>query len=129
MEIRLVFRIVPPQSGPLIGGDRFLTYVQRFDIVPQINAAISGSTTLRGSFPEPCSSLYLLQRAKRSNGKMIGDILPLDQVRTPVDLIPRFGRAADRRLTKENSITYSNQFWLNKYFDKELFWPLTLNVT
>jgi hypothetical protein len=126
VSLRLIFRIVTPQQRLIPGGDRFLTYVQRFDIVPQLNSSISGSNNLRGTFPEPSTSLYLLKKGKRSNGIVIGDILPLDQIRCLADIVPRFGQAANRTLTKDNSIEYSTEYWLNKYFNKELFWSLSL---
>jgi len=106
--------------------DCFLTYVQRFDIVPQAQQQWGG-TTAKGSFPDQASSLFVFKRAKRSNMTLIGDILPLCQLRSLVDLIPRFGTTAHRSLTSENCLEYSSEFLLNKYFDKELFWPL--NVT
>jgi hypothetical protein len=99
--------------------------VRRFDIVPQINKNISGSSTVRGPYPEPRSSLFILKRARRANGELIGDILPLRQVRTLVDLTPCFGKEADRRFTKYNSSTYCSEFRLNKYFDKELYLSLS----
>jgi hypothetical protein len=122
-DLQLIFRIVPscPQDTY---GKRFLTYVRRFDIIPQINAAISGSQTLKGPFPEPSSGLYLLKRSTRSTGFM-GDVLPLDQVRSLANLTPRFGKNASRILTKENSLEYSREFWLNKYFTKEFYLALS----
>ena len=57
---------------------------------------------------------------------LIGDILPLDQIRCLADITPRFGKAANRTLTKDNSTEYSTEYWLNKYFNKELFWSLSL---
>lgn len=122
--MRLIFRIVH-QTRSLSYEDRFLTYVYRFDIAPQINQNISGSSTVRGLYPEPKSSLYILKRAKRAKGELIGDILPLQQVRAVVDLTPCFGKVADRRFTKYNSSTYCSEFRLNKYFDKELFLSLS----
>jgi hypothetical protein len=126
VELCLIFRIV--QHARSFSGfreDRFLTYARRFDIVPQINKNISGSSTARGPYPELKSSLYILKRAKRANGELIGDILPLQQVRTLVDLAPCFGNVADRRFTKYNSSTYCSDFRLNKYFDKELYLSLS----
>jgi hypothetical protein len=120
----LIFRIVQPTRS-LFHEDRFLAYARRFDIIPQINKNISGSSTVRGLYPEPKSSLYILKRARRANGELIGDILPLQQVRALVDLTPCFGDVADRRLTKYNSSTYSSEFRLNKYFDKELYLSLS----
>lgn len=104
--------------------DCFLAYVQRFDIVPQINESVSGSTTRRGLYPEPDSSLYLLKRAHRTSGDRIGDIVPIRQIRDLVELIPRFGKKANRRYTCYNSLEFASEFWLNKYFNKELFLAL-----
>jgi hypothetical protein len=54
-----------------------------------------------------------------------GEIVPLTWLRALVELTPVFGKNADNRLTKESSLEYSNEFWLNKYFDKELFYALS----
>jgi len=99
--------------------DHFLTYVQRFDIVPQ-----STSQSNRAPRPEPSSSLYVLKKAKRTDGSMIADIVPLCQLRDLVNLTPRFHEAAHRGLTDRNSSRYSTEFFLNKYFHKEMFWAL-----
>ncbi len=40
------------------------------------------------------------------------------------DVVPRFGAKADPRLNKTNTLACSNEFWLNKYFNKELFYAL-----
>jgi hypothetical protein len=85
------------------------------------------SSATRAHYPEPSSSLYVLRRAKRSDGSKIGDVVPLHQLRALLDLVPRFHEAAARSLTATNSSTYSAEFFLNKYFDKELFWALTSN--
>lgn len=89
--------------------------------MPQLN---TGSSTVRGSYPEAASSMYILKRARRANNSFIGGIVPLQQIRGMVDLVPRFGEKADRRLGKTNCLAYSTEFWLNKYFDKELFYAL-----
>lgn len=123
VDLQLIFRIVPSNSHETYG-DRFLTYTRRFDIVSQINAAISGSRTLKGPYPEPSSGLYLLKRSKRRTGVVMGDVLALDQIRSLVNLTPRFGKKASRFLTKDNSLEFSSEFWLNKYFTKELFFAL-----
>jgi hypothetical protein len=94
--------------------------VQRFNIVPQVNPAFSGSG-LAGPFPEQATSMYLLRRSLRSNGSPLGDIIPLSQLRALVDLCPHFSEKADNRLTIHNGMAFSKEFWLNKYFDKEMF--------
>ena len=54
----------------------------------------------------------------------MGDVVSLGQVRTLLDLVPRFGADANKQLTKETSLEFSLEFWLNKYFKKELFYAL-----
>jgi hypothetical protein len=123
VDLQLIFRIVPSDSQETYG-NRFLSYVRRFDVISQINATVSGSRTLKGPYPEPSSGLYLLKRSKRSTGAFMGDVLPLDQIRSLVNLTPRFGKKASRFLTKDNSLEISSEFWLNKYFTKEIFLAL-----
>jgi hypothetical protein len=117
-------RIVPANPRFPPGNDRFLTYVQRFDIVPQLNPKVSGSMRVKGPYPDPVTTLYILKRAKRANQSIVGDVVPLEQLRALVELTPRFGAQADRRLTKTNSLAYSLEFFLDKYFDKEMFFAL-----
>ncbi|KAG1843251.1 hypothetical protein C8R48DRAFT_678804 [Suillus tomentosus] len=42
----------------------------------------------------------------------------MTQLRSPVNLVPRFGASADNRLTPYNSMEHGSQFWLKKYWDK-----------
>lgn len=105
--------------------DCFLAYVRRFDIVPQINEPMSGSATRRGPYPDPVSSLFILNRARRSDGSLVGDIIPVRQIRELVELVPRFGARADRRYTQYNSLNVCSEFYLNKYFTKELYLALS----
>lgn len=92
--------------------------------MPQANPGISGSLR-KGIYPEPDSSLFLLRRAMRANNTPIGDIMPLQQMRALADLVPNFGTGANRRLTHTNSFHYCSEYWLNKYFDKELYLALS----
>lgn len=41
-----------------------------------------------------------------------------------MELTPCFGDKADKWLTKANSFEYTQEFCLDKYFDKELFCAL-----
>lgn len=114
-------RIVPSVDTPLLlHQDPFIAYVHRFDVIPQFNQA----TQTTGQFPESATSLYALRRAFRADRSLLGDVIPLHQLRGLVSLVPRFGEKADPRLNKTNSLTCSNEFWLNKYFNKELFYAL-----
>lgn len=97
--------------------DRFLVYAQRFDIVPQGNNAVERTT-----------GLYVLKRATRrisGTASTLGDVFPLDQLRSYAHVVPRFGLVADNRLTSSNCIEYSESFFLNKYFDKDFFYAIS----
>jgi hypothetical protein len=94
----------------------YLSYVHRFDIVPQ-----SKHDGRRGPVPDPISGMYVLKRAVRSDQSPMGGIIALSNCRIPSHLVPRFGSKADSRLTSKNSLEYSKEFSLNKYFDKDIF--------
>ena len=129
VQLRLILRIISPNSSYPVVADWFLAYVQPFNIIPQVNCEASGLPTAKGPYPDPASGMYALKQAKRKNQgsyTLLGDIVPLDQVRTLVELIPRFGAQADRRLTRMNTFTYCSEFWLDKYFTKEAFYAFTL---
>ena len=126
-DICIIFRIIPSshrhsEDVTQHVYNRFLAYVRRYDIVNQPNPE---NTSLRGVYPEPNTSLYVLRKSTRANGELLGDIVPLDQIRGLVDLTPRFGSKANRRLTYSSSTAYSSEFYLNKYFNKELYYALS----
>ena len=54
----------------------------------------------------------------------MGDIVPISQIRTAAPLIPRYGSRADPKLTSRNSMEFSTEFFLNKYFDKNLYYMM-----
>lgn len=95
----------------------YLVYAQRFDIVPQPTTA----PATRAAIPDPVTGLYVVKRAHRTDGSRIGDFIPLSHCRIPVQLVPRFGAKADPRLTSRNSMEWSKEFFLNAYFDKDIF--------
>jgi hypothetical protein len=118
-------RVVPKLNQPVVA-DRFVAYVQRFDIVPQPPVR---SANAKGPHPDRASGMHVLRRARRTDHTVhtfLGDIVPLDQVRTLVELTPQFGNEADRRLTQTNASAYCSEFWLDKYFTKDLFFALML---
>jgi hypothetical protein len=125
MQLWLIFRAVPSRRAPnALGTDLFLTYAQCFEIISQLNPTAQASSTQRGLYPDPSTGMYVLKRSERSDGTIMGDVVPLRQVRTLLDLVPRFGAEANKQLTKETSLEFSREFRLNKYFDKELFYAL-----
>jgi hypothetical protein len=129
VDICLIFRILP-SSNPFIHEtllgrrvtSRFLAYVRRYDVVPQQGPS---NPAQHGIYPEPNTGLFLLKRARRSSGDVSADIVPLDQLRSPVDVAPRFGEKANPQLTNTSSMAFATEFWLNKYFTKELYYSLS----
>jgi hypothetical protein len=76
--------------------------------------------------PDPVSGMFALKWSRRVDGSLMGDIVPLSQCRVPVEVTPRFFEQADPHLNANNSLELSSEFWLDKYFDKELFFALHL---
>ncbi|KAJ7302442.1 hypothetical protein DFH08DRAFT_1089772 [Mycena albidolilacea] len=111
-QIRLIMRpIWKKSSEPLTTA--YLMYAQRYDIVPQ-----HGSATGR----EWSTGMYILKRATRADGQRLGDVTEVDNIRIPLELVPRFGPKADPRFTPHNSLECCSEVRLNKYSSKELLW-------
>jgi hypothetical protein len=116
----MIFRIIPHKRCPTHPSTDFLlAYAQRFDFVPQ--PAPQSPMVSNNPHVEPSTGMHLLKQVRWSNGSLLGDVVPLRQVRALLNLVPHFGTVADNHLTKEMSLEHSSDFWLNKYFDKELF--------
>jgi len=90
--------------------DRFLTYVQRFDVI----------------CCEPSTQMQVLRRAIPSGGQRLGEVIPVSQIRAYANLIPHFSQRADSCLTSFNSSEHCHKFFLNKYFNKNTYFSLTL---
>ncbi|KIK12915.1 hypothetical protein PISMIDRAFT_18373 [Pisolithus microcarpus 441] len=115
VDVRLIMCPISPKGIQLVWSDRFLVYVQQFDIVSQQQASMDQTT-----------GLHVLNRATRASGEFLGDIFPLDQIKSYAHLVPRFGETADIRLTSTNSFHSVWSFLLNKYFDKDFYYALSL---
>jgi len=102
VQVRLIFR--------LLRSDIFLAYVQRF------NATIDNA-----------AGMHVLKRAIQNNGTRVGEV-PLRYIHSPAHVIPRFGKEANPRLTLHTAYELSNEFWLNKYWNKEFFYALSLST-
>ncbi|KAG1799139.1 uncharacterized protein BJ212DRAFT_1305591 [Suillus subaureus] len=59
-----------------------------------------------------------------ANGDRIGDVIRVTQIQAPVHLIPWFGDVAESRLTVQTSMNHSTEFFLNKFWNKQLFYAL-----
>ncbi|KAG1886158.1 hypothetical protein F4604DRAFT_1572394, partial [Suillus subluteus] len=104
-ELQLIMRPVPWRGSQITWRDQYLCYVHSFKM---------GAV-------DPVSEMYVLKCAKHANGVPVGDIVPLSQLCAFIHIIPQLGRAADVRLTKANSAHYHSSFFLNKYFDKQIY--------
>jgi len=116
-QIRLIFH-------PVWSINVYLVYAERFDIIPQ--PTNFGSAT-RGRCPDPVTRMYVVKRSSRSNGLRMGDVVPLSQTRIAAPLIPRYGPQADPKLTSRNCLEFSTEFYLNSFFDKELYYFMLQN--
>ena len=101
----------------------YLAYVERFDIVPQADLP-------RGQrlVPDLIWGMYVLRRARRSDGSPMGAVVPLYHLHHPIQLIPKFGANANRTLTSHSSFDASTNFYLNHYFDKEDFFYMRSSI-
>ncbi|KAI6029189.1 hypothetical protein BKA83DRAFT_4489153 [Pisolithus microcarpus] len=115
VDVRLIMCPVSPRGLWLVWDDHLLVYVWQFDMVPQQQADVDLATRL-----------HVLKQATRAAGEFLGDIFPLDQIKSYAHLVPRFGEAADNRFTSTNSFHSAQSFWLNSYFDKEFYYALLL---
>ncbi|KAG2739313.1 hypothetical protein P692DRAFT_20881930 [Suillus brevipes Sb2] len=104
-ELQLIMRPMPRRGSRIGWRDQYLCYVHNMKI---------GAV-------DPVTGMHVVKRAKHANGSPVGDIVPLRQVRSFINLIPQFGAAADARLMKATSSHYSSSFFLNKYFDKQIY--------
>ncbi|KAJ7065071.1 hypothetical protein C8F01DRAFT_983641 [Mycena amicta] len=110
-EIRLIMRPCWPKNRTP-PSNPFLVYAQRFDLISQTS---SGGR-------DPLTGQFLLRKACRTDTSRMGGIVDMQHIRTPIELVARFGAKADPRLTPYTSIEHSSQVRLNHYSNKELFW-------
>ena len=114
-QIRLIFHPIWNSETP--HAPTYLLYAQRFDTIPQLTI----TPPTRAAVPDPVTGLYILKRALRTDQSRIGGIIPLSHCRMPINLVPRFGAAADTQLTSKSSMERCREFFLNAYFDKDIF--------
>ncbi|KAI6124305.1 hypothetical protein EV401DRAFT_2068993 [Pisolithus croceorrhizus] len=115
VDVCLIMCPMSPRGLWLVWDDCLLVYVWQFDIVSQQQADVDLAT-----------GLHILKWATHALGEHLGDIFPLDQIKSYAHLVPHFGEAADNRFTSTNSFHSAQSFWLNSYFDKEFYYALSL---
>ncbi|KAG1733957.1 hypothetical protein EDB19DRAFT_1896533 [Suillus lakei] len=110
-QIRLIFRPLGKTGTQWAWRDRFLTYVHHFNIV---------------GAREPTTQMHILKRAKRLNRTCMRDVIPISQLRAPVNLVPWFGATADNRLTAYNCLEHASELWRNRFWDKSTYFALSM---
>ncbi|KAL4068428.1 hypothetical protein V8B97DRAFT_2024968 [Scleroderma yunnanense] len=101
-----------PRNGlddfPLSHLDHFLTCVHHSSIVSQ-------------------SNLANISLVMKWNGRHIGEVILLTHIHLPVHIILNFGHKAHSCLTVSSCYELSNNFWLNKYWMKGIYYTLSLS--
>ena len=109
VQVRLIFRLL--QSAT------FLAYVQHF----RVTTPPPSNTT------DSAAGMPILKRVITNDGMPVGNIIPLHYIRSPAHVIPRFGKEANPRLVRHTCSDLSHEFWLNKFWNKEFYYALSLN--
>ena len=109
VQVQLIFR--------LLHSDTHLAYVEQFNLTAPLSSNMTNAA----------AGMHILKCAMKSNGSRAVEVIPLRHIRSLAHVIPCFGKEANTWLTRHTSYELSNKFWLNKYWNKEFFYALTLS--
>ncbi|KAI6016894.1 hypothetical protein BKA83DRAFT_4059575 [Pisolithus microcarpus] len=109
-QLRLIFR--------LYHSNTFLAYIQCFNATFPSSSSYTTDTAV---------GMHVLKHTIQSDGARVGKVIPLHHIRSPAHVIPCFGKEVNPCLTRHNCYKLSNDFWLNKYWNKEFFYALSLS--
>ncbi|KAI6018530.1 hypothetical protein PISMIDRAFT_96855, partial [Pisolithus microcarpus 441] len=98
--------------------ETFLAYIQCFNV----SLPPSSSNTTNTA-----AGMHILKHATQSDGAQVGKVIPLHYIHSPAHVIPHFGKEANLCLTCHTCYELLNNFWLNKYWNKEFFYVLSLS--
>ncbi|KAG1849723.1 hypothetical protein F4604DRAFT_1883751 [Suillus subluteus] len=112
-KLCLIMRPLPRRGSCITWRDQYLCYVQCLNIGPY----------------DPATGMHVLKCVKHADGTFIGNIIPLCQLCAFISIVPHLGDAADVQLTSATSAQYSQEFLLNKYFDKGFYYALHYSTT
>ncbi|KAJ4495335.1 hypothetical protein C8R41DRAFT_762707, partial [Lentinula lateritia] len=122
--VKIIFTIAQPRK-PSLPTHRFLAYCERLDVInqpppPFEYQSLPGYNALPSHFSDYSSGCFILKRARRVDGTPFGDIIPVSQFRSLVDICPRYRSTPHPSLTRSSSQYHSDEFFLNKYFNSFL---------
>ncbi|KAF8207660.1 hypothetical protein K438DRAFT_1575238, partial [Mycena galopus ATCC 62051] len=75
------------------------------------------------SHPEPHHLLYKIRRSLK-NGVRLATIVPVDNIRRSVHLLPKFGPIAPREWTSSNVLDLCSTFFVNSLSDRHMYTTL-----
>ncbi|KAJ3888382.1 hypothetical protein GG344DRAFT_53732 [Lentinula edodes] len=129
--VKMIFTVAQPRrpSLPIEGTHCFLAYCERLDIVNQPPPPLQYQhlpcyRACPFRYPDYSTGCYVLKRARRADGTPMGDIIPVSQFRSFADICPLYRGNPHPSLTKSTSQYHSDEFLLNKFFNKETFFAL-----
>jgi hypothetical protein len=115
IQVKLIFS--PPTASTTDTPSIFI-YGQFFRFSPSHREVFNGTDIFT---PAPNINMFVLNRHSRANGTRMGDIVCLTDVREIVQLVPRFGSQMNLNLNCDNSLEFTDSFFLNHFADKETF--------
>lgn len=66
--------------------------------------------------------MFIVRPTFRSDGSRIGDVVELESIVWPLQLIPKFGKAVDASITHQNVYSVENMsYFVNSFWDKEVY--------
>ncbi|KAJ3904129.1 hypothetical protein F5879DRAFT_1010080 [Lentinula edodes] len=129
--VKMIFTVAQPRrpSLPIEGTHCFLAYCERLNIVNQPPPPLQYQhlpcyRACPFRYPDYSTGCYVLKRARRADGTPMGDIIPVSQFRSFADICPLYRGNPHPSLTKSTSQYHSDEFLLNKFFNKETFFAL-----
>ncbi|KIK92549.1 hypothetical protein PAXRUDRAFT_95364, partial [Paxillus rubicundulus Ve08.2h10] len=57
----------------------------------------------------------------QSNGLLLGDFIPMDNMHQVVQLIPKLRAVASPKMTCDNCVDIAQEFYINSFSNKETF--------
>ena len=109
VQIRLIFR--------LLRSDSFFAYVHCFCVI----------TPPPSNMTDSAAGMHILKRVITSDGTQVSKIIPLRYICSPAHVISHFGKEANPCLVCHTCYDLLHKFWLNRYWNKEFYYALSLN--
>ncbi len=103
----------------------YLAYVEPFQPTGEfICPAANGRDEC---IPDPSCGMYRVTRRLNGDGTRTGMIINLKDIWRQVELVPIFGKKCPRGWTSETSVEEASEFFVNHYFDKDIFASFVVN--